>query len=475
MYESWQLFSFPWVVGDAASWLYEGTGLQTGDLIQGVVGNEVDHRFANGYEPPGLTVLAHSPIIDNWGKPGWSDAMSYRASSGALVFASGSMYWSRGLDPLAVPDPRIGRMTANIFHEALGISVPPDLSAAGAPAQPLPAMGPVQTVVSTLVTGLSGPAGVAVIPQSASQFAGQVVVASTGTAQVLLVDPASGATRVLAGDGQASVSAAYDNVPGALARFELPVAVAADSAGRVYVADSGAAVIRRIDTDALHTTTTLAGMLGVAGNADGINSAARFARPAGVALQAGSSSLYVADNANHLIRAVNIETGAVTTVAGSVEGDGDGPALAARFDHPTGIAVAPDGRIFVLSSSSRKVKVILPDARRTVVTIAGGSEGFADGSGALARLSPQAGAAWVGTFLAVSDAAGLRVRGVVPGTNAVTTQAYTLAFSGGFGFSDGPAAAATVGLPTGLAVGADGSVYVADGANGAIRVIRRAQ
>jgi len=183
--------------------------------------------------------------------------------------------------------------------------------------------------------------------------------------------------------------------------------------------------------------------------------------------------LYVADNANHLIRAVDTATGAVTTIAGSAEGDADGPGLKARFDHPTGIAVAPDGRIFVLSSSSRKVKVILPDAARTVVTIAGGNEGFADGSGAQARLSPQAGATWAGTFLAVSDAAGLRVRGLVPGTNAAMTQAYTLAFSGQSGSSDGPAAEAAVALPTGLAAADDGSIYVADGAKGTIRVIRR--
>src|SRR5882724_5241227 len=186
MYEAWQLFSFPWVVGDAASWLYEGTGLQTGDLIQGIVGNEVDHRYANGYEPPALTVLAHSPVMDNWGKPSWSDAVSYRAASGALVFASGSIFWSRGLDPKGVPDPRIERMTANIFHEALAICVPPGLTAGSAPAQPAPIMGPIQATVSTLAKDLSGPAGVAVIPESASQFAGQVLVSSTGTAQVLL-------------------------------------------------------------------------------------------------------------------------------------------------------------------------------------------------------------------------------------------------------------------------------------------------
>jgi len=472
MYDSWQLFSFPFVVGDAAAWLYEGTGLQTGELIQGIVGYEFDHRYANGREPPGLTLLAHSALIDNSGKPGWSDAVSYGSAKGAFVFASGSMYWSRGLDPHGVPDPRVERMTANVFHEALALEVPPALGASPPAAAMAPVMGPVQATVSTLATGLSGPAGVAVIPQSATQFAGNVVVTSTGTAQVLLIDPVSGAVRILAGDGQVSLSANDDNVPGAMARFDLPVAVAADSAGRVYVADSGSAVIRRIDIDTLHTTTTLAGTLGAMGDSDGIKSEARFARPSGVAVDASSSILYVADTANHRIRSVDLGTGAVKTTAGSVPGDLDGPGLTARFLYPTGIAVAPDGHIFVLSSQSRKVKVILPDSAHTVVTLAGGKEGFADGTGDIARLSPQAGAAWAGTFLAVSDAAGLRVRAVLPGANESTSQVYTLAFSGRLGFIDGAATKATIGVPAGLAVGVDGALYVVDSTNGMIRAIR---
>jgi len=287
---------------------------------------------------------------------------------------------------------------------------------------------------------------------------------------VLIVDPLLGTATVLAGDGQTSTSAAYDNVPGASARFALPVALAVDSAGRVYVADSGAHVIRRIDSDPLHTTTTVAGMLGVSGDADGLASAARFSRPSGLALQSDSSTLYVADTANHRVRAVDIETGSVITTAGSTLGDADGPGVSARFSYPTGIAAAQDGRVFVLASQSRKVKVILPDASRTVVTLAGGLEGYADGSGDVARLSPQSGAAWSGTFLATSDGPSSRVRALVPGPSASATSVLTLAFSGREGRIDGPAADSRISLPVGLAV-AGNAIYVTDGADGSIRKI----
>ena len=109
------------------------------------------------------------------------------------------------------------------------------------------------------------------------------------------------------------------------------------------------------------------------------------------------------------------------------------------------------------------------------MTLAGGEEGFADGAGSAARLSPQAGIAWVGTFLAVSDGPSLRVRAIVPGMNAATTRVYTLAGSGRSSYADGAAATAAIGLPLGLATGPDGNLYLADAASGAVRIVRVVQ
>jgi DNA-binding beta-propeller fold protein YncE len=251
------------------------------------------------------------------------------------------------------------------------------------------------------------------------------------------------------------------------------------------VADSVANVIRRIDSDSSHTTTTFVGKLGAAGSADGVGEAARFSQPEGISLDPSAAVLYVADTANHRIRAVDLTTRAVRTIAGSAPGDSDGPGVLAHFNFPTGLATAPDGRLFVLSAVSQRIKVVLPDAARTVVTLAGSGDGFSaltgsgggalDGAGTVARFSPQLGVAWTGTFLAISDGPALRVRALVPGASAATTQVYTVAFSGTFGSSDGFAMEAKIGPPGGLAAAADGSIYVADGANGAIRVIRQGQ
>src|SRR5262249_22985724 len=163
----------------------------------------------------------------------------------------------------------------------------------------------------------SGPAGIAIIPQSALRSPGKLAITTTVAPQVLLVDPATGQAQVVAGDGNASTEAAFDNVPGARARFVLPAAVVADSVGRLYVADSGANVIRRVDVDSANTVTTIAGTLGMPGDADGNGAAARFTAPTGVALQ-GDSILYVTDTGNHRVRRVDLASSAVSTIAGSV-------------------------------------------------------------------------------------------------------------------------------------------------------------
>jgi len=473
MYENTQLLTFPFVGADTSTWLFRGTGFEPGDSIRGMVGFEYDRRYVNQAEPSELTELGRSPLVDSFGRPGWSEAVSYHGQSGALVFAGGSIDWSRALDPGALQDNRAERITANVLHEGLGLSVPPELVAPAKPISVGPVMGPVDVVVTTTVRGLNAPAGIARVPAAAtSNLAGSFVIALPRSAQVAVVASNVANPTVIAGDGVASTDSGYDAVPGLKARFHTPVAVTTDGIGRIYVADSVAEAIRRIDVDAAHTTTTLAGALGVAGMADGTGDTARFSRPSALAVDPSSSTLYVADTFNHRVRAVDLQTRVVTTIAGSSQGDRDGPGATALFSYPTALAVASDGRIFVIETGSRKVKVIYADSSHTTVTLIVGGDGFKDGSGNVARISPQVGAAWSGTFLAISDGPNLRVRAFVPGANATSTQLYTLAFSGRFGFADGAAVDSEIGLPMGMAADSDGTVYVADGANGSIRAIR---
>jgi hypothetical protein len=98
------------IVADATNWTFEGTGLSNGDALPGLLGYEVD--AVSDASPPGLHVLAHSPFGRGAAEPGHSDMVIYQASSGALVFATGSMYWSWGLDDYNAPRLHSRRVSA---------------------------------------------------------------------------------------------------------------------------------------------------------------------------------------------------------------------------------------------------------------------------------------------------------------------------------------------------------------------------
>ncbi|MBI4326541.1 MAG: hypothetical protein HY674_14940 [Chloroflexi bacterium] len=142
--------------------------------------------------------------------------------------------------------------------------------------------------------------------------------------------------------------------PGSAARFHLPIRriwwsecfwshMAVDGSGNVYVADSGNHTIRKIT--AAGEVSTLAGKAGESGTTDGTGSAARFNTPSGVAVDA-VGNVYVADMGNNTIRKVT-PNGEATTLAGLAgeSGSADGAGSAARFDQPTGLAIDSAGNV----------------------------------------------------------------------------------------------------------------------------------
>jgi streptogramin lyase len=186
------------------------------------------------------------------------------------------------------------------------------------------------------------------------------------------------------------------------------VAVGAD--GTVYVADLGNDRVRAIDP-VTGVVSTLAGT-GEEGFADGPGNDAKFAAPYSVAVGT-DGTLYVADSHNFKIRAINPTNGVVSTLAGSgLVGSDDGPGSAATFWFPTGVGVGPNGTVYVADTSSQRIRAINPTTGE-VSTLAGSSQGFAEGSGAAAQFN----------------------------------------------------------RPSGVSVGADGTVYVADSDNSRIRKI----
>jgi len=463
MYESWMLFGQSWVVRDPAHPIHEGTGLAAGDSISQLVGYEYDRTFELD-TPSAVDVVARSPLVDAEGKPGYSEATVYTAPSGALVFGAGSIYWPRGVDgPLR--DPRVERMTANLLKLGLDLPIPTPLSSVSAP--PTGTSSPAwASSVRTVAGGMSGPSGVAQMPD------GTFVIADARGHRIWQTN-GTGTIWPFAGDGHPNGSSRFDNLPALSARFFGPTAVLPDAAGNVYVADTHNCVIRKIGSDAKHTVTTVAGSFMIEGYADGIGAAARFNLPMGMAWL-DRTHIVIADSASTAIRVLDVQRSAVTTLAVAHGPDErDGPALtAASFQRPTAVAVAPDGRVFFVASPSGTVKVIGTDASRTVTTLVGGGPGFADGPGTGAQMLPQMGLLWFNGSLIVSDPGNQRLRWISPGATAGSTTVKTWAGTGRSGTDDGPASSATFEVPLGLWSATDGNVYVVDGTAGTLRAVR---
>jgi sugar lactone lactonase YvrE len=243
--------------------------------------------------------------------------------------------------------------------------------------------------------------------------------------------------------------------------------VAVDSAGNVYVADTLNHTLRKITP--LNTVSTIAGSAGNGGSTDGTGSTARFQGPQGLAIDT-SSNLYVADTNNHTIRKVVLSTKIVTTVAGLAgnSGSADGIRSLARFNYPSDVAVDEDGDLFVADTENHTVRMILPSG--LVSTLAGlaGAKGGADGTGSAARFnSPSAVAVDLSDNVYVADTDNDTIRMVVPSSCVVSTLA---GLAGTSGSTDGLGSAVRFYSPAGITVDSSSNLYVADTNNHTIRV-----
>ena len=216
----------------------------------------------------------------------------------------------------------------------------------------------------------------------------------------------------------------------------------------------------------LRIVRTYAGS-GVSDFADGSALTAQFNAPNGIA-QAADGRVFVADANNHRIRVISADGATVSTYAGDgVAGFADGSTSTARFNFPNGIARAADGRLFVADTVNNRIRVISADGA-TVSTYAGIGFGFADGSTSTARfIAPRGIALAADGRLFVADGDNHRIR-VISADGATVS---TYAGSGGFGFADGSTSTASFRFPGSVALAADGRVFVADTDNNRIRVI----
>lgn len=334
------------------------------------------------------------------------------------------------------------------------------------------APAPAGRTVATLA-GAAGTKGHVDGPATTARFSRPMGVAVDAAGNVYVTDTDNHTIRKIAPDGQVSTLAGAAGSPGrtdgpaATARFFNPVGIALDAAGTLYVTDTGNHTIRRIGPDG--QVSTLAGTPGAPGSTDGAGPAARFNQPHALAV-AADGTLYVADTGNHTVRRIT-PAGAVSTLAGTAGAAGteDGPGAAARFRNPYGLAVTTSGTLVVADNGNHTVRHITPEG--SVTTLAGVAKRFGstDGPGAAARLMlPSGVAAAPGGGVYVAEAGTQQVRHISPAGD-VSTAAGT-AFKAGA--TDGPAATARFKSPLGLAVAPDGALYVADGRNHTVRVIR---
>lgn len=248
-----------------------------------------------------------------------------------------------------------------------------------------------------------------------------------------------------------------------------PLALLVALVGLLAAQVSGAALGRALRA-VLNTgaVSTLAGAVGSPGSSDGAGSAARFHHPTGIAVDAGGT-VYVADHSSSVIRRIS-PAGVVSTFAGMAgnRGSADGQGSAARFNYPYGLAVDAAGTLYVADQNNHIIRKISPAGAVTTLAGLATYHGSTDGPGASARFNSPAGVAVdaAGTVY-VADQGNHTIRKITA-AGVVTTLAGR-ALSGGF--KDTLRTYARFQSPAGIAVSAAGTVYVADQENRLIRKI----
>ena len=409
---------------------------------------------------------------------GTPDGFSY--PDGIAVTSSGTVYFWDHVDNVVRRVDRVGAVTTI----ATGLSAPAGLTMDAAGnlyiadtgnniVRRLAADGTLTTVAGSGAAGFSGDGGAATAaalngPEGlAFDSAGNLYIADTFNHRVRMVTPA-GIVSTVAGSGFPGSEG--DGGPATAAGMVLPTDVTIDATGNVYIADLGNSSVRKLAKGVL---TTVAGNSSGQMVRDGLPAmGAAFNGPTGIAVDA-AGNLYIAegsigsgsglDGGDFKIWKVGTN-GLVSTAAGngvrSFGGDG-GTAATAQLNAPSGMVLDPAGNLYFSDSLNHRVRKIATDG--SIITVAGNDlPGFSgDGGPAIrAELNTPTGLALDSAGnLYIADTGNNRIREVLANGNIGT-----LAGNGNAAyFGDGGSSVlAALHAPTGVAVDANGVVYIAD-------------
>ncbi len=328
--------------------------------------------------------------------------------------------------------------------------------------------GVITTVAGNGTFGLSGDGGLAIDAQLSSPFGvavnalGNLFIADFGNSRVREVNQGDIAT-VAGGGSSVGDKGSTTNGLAINAQLFFPNGIAPDSTGDLFIADVDNGRVRKV-SNAEITTVAGTGTIGFGGD-NGLAISAQLQGPASVAMDS-AGNLYIADSGNNRIRKVS--NGVITTLAGNgtpgFSGD-NGPAAAAQLHGPSGVAVDATGNVYIADDFNARVRMV---SGGVITTVAGnGTPGFSGDNGPAigAQLSgPNSVALDAAGNLYIADSLNNRIREVSGGV--ITT----VAGGGSFSLGDnGPATKAQLSLPAGVAVDATGNLYIADSANERLR------
>jgi uncharacterized protein (TIGR03437 family) len=338
----------------------------------------------------------------------------------------------------------------------------------------------ITTIAGNNTAGNSGDGG----PATSGQFNNPSGIAVDAARSLYIVDTlnntirqvqANGTLSTIAGSGvpNALVSWAGDGAAAASATLFSPCGVTVDPSGDYFIGDSGNNVVREV-TSSNDIINTIAGdfYLGYGFSGDGGSAnLAQMNLPCGIALDS-ANNLYIADINNNRIRKMSAPDGTMSTFAGggAVGNLGDGSwAFLAELNGPRDVVVDSSGNLYISDSDNHRIREV---RNGKIYTIAGnGVPGFAgDGDLAVnAQLNCPIGLALdAAGNLYIADSQNFRIRRISP-SGVITT----IAGNGHPGYSGdgGPATAATLNFPAGVAVDKAGNVYIADTQNNVIRML----